>query len=648
MAIRRNKVIVLLVGLMFFPGWLKADSFCFVVTADTQGGENGVSAAELSEIVQATIDEGAAFFIAAGDLVDGDSDPNIFQSQLLNWRSIVEPLYDAGIGVYPIRGNHEINNSDPKATWDSVFSGDYALPGNGPTQEQNITYSFTHNNVFVVGLDQYITPHRVNQLWLDGQFASNSQPHIFVFGHEPAFRLFHADCLAQYPIDRNIFWSSIADEGGRVYFCGHDHSYDHIRLDDGDGNPDNDVHQIISLGGNKFYPDAFYDGNNGQWVPLRISHRQSAYGYILVEIDGADATLTFKYRSAAGVFEVCNVFSYTTEPVDAPLVEFEDANLKAAVSAELNVSDPNTDDILNLVTLDAQSLAIASLDGLQYAKNITQLNLSGNYISDISALASLACMSYLYLDGNALNRAAYCHYLLLIAQNNPGLTLSYDPNPNPADDCVVCIPDPNLLAAVETELALTDPNFTDMCRLTVLDARHLGISNLTGLEQAPSLMRLYLGRNSCSDISALSRLKFLTDLGLQGDNIGSTSILVDLSNLTWLDIFRNQISDISNLTGLRPYYLRLDDNPLNSEAYCKYLPLIAASNPGIELSYDDDPNPLTVDCSIDLADLVDFAGHWLETDCNISNNWCSGADLNHLDNVNLDDFAEVTLYWLAD
>lgn len=47
--------------------------------------------------------------------------------------SVMQPLYDAGVGVYPIRGNHE--DCGPKAVWDNVFTGPYALPNNGPCVE---------------------------------------------------------------------------------------------------------------------------------------------------------------------------------------------------------------------------------------------------------------------------------------------------------------------------------------------------------------------------------------------------------------------------------------------------------------------------------------------------------------------------------
>jgi predicted phosphodiesterase len=290
----------------------EAELIRFIVVGDTKGGDHGVNTTILKEIAQATIDEGADFILVAGDLVSGSSDPATLQSMLTTWRTTMQRLYDANIGVYACRGNHDTHS---KAAWDNVFTGKYALPGNGPSGEENITFSFTYKNVFIIGLDQYGTHHhRVNQAWLDKQFASNTQPHVFVFGHEPAFSVHHKDCLDNYPSERDTFWKSIAAHGGRVYFSCHDHLYNHARIDDGDGNADNDVHQfVIGTGGASFYTwDGKYDGNNGSWKPKLVYHEKT-YGYLLVKVDGLNVTLTWKHRTTPGVYKAGgDQFTYTS------------------------------------------------------------------------------------------------------------------------------------------------------------------------------------------------------------------------------------------------------------------------------------------------------------------------------------------------
>ena len=634
--------------LLIVAAVLHGDGFRFVVTSDTQGGDGGgVNSVMLAEIVQATINEGAEFILVSGDIVDGTAGQGTFKSQLIHWRDIMTPLYDAGVGVYPVRGNHD---NGTKADWDDVFSGDYALPANGPAGQENITYSFTYDNAFIVGVDQYVDPHRVCQDWLDAQFAANTQEHVFVFGHEPAFKLVHTDCLGEYPDDRDIFWSSIAAEGGRVYFCGHDHSYDHARLDDNDGNPYDDVHQIISIGGGELFYDGVFDGDNGPWVPLRVDHEnimQGRQGYVLVEIDGPNAVVTWKYRTDPGVFVVGDVFCYTTAAVDPPVIDFPDAHLEAVIAAELAVAWPNADDILDLVVLDANACAISDLSGLEYAANLTELDLSDNGISDIWALTSLTNLSVLQLDNNPLDRAAYCVCLPRILANNPGIILTYPVNPNPMDDCIVDWADPNLKTAVETQLGVADPNFTDMLDLIVLEAFRKGITDLTGLQYARNLSWLHLPLSAIEDLSPLSGMKYLADLNLTGNCIEDISPLSTLKNLSHLRLINNHISDISAIAQRDMAKLHLGGNPLNTPAYCRVLPLIEERNPAIDISYDANTNPLTGDCLIDWDDFIVFLDQWLSQGCVEGNAWCHGADLDYGGDVDFEDFACLTTLWMG-
>ncbi len=51
-------------------------------------------------------------------------------------------------------------------------------------------------------------------------------------------------------------------------------------------------------------------------LPL-VHHLEDTYGYILVEVDGLDVTLTWKKRTAPGVFEAGDdllSYSYDTSP----------------------------------------------------------------------------------------------------------------------------------------------------------------------------------------------------------------------------------------------------------------------------------------------------------------------------------------------
>jgi len=629
--------VFLISSLSIFLPISRAESFRFIVTSDTHYGSLDI----IDEIVEQTINSKADFILIAGDLVEQGT-----EAELLAWRDAIQPLYDANIGVYPIRGNHD---NCPKSGWDNVFSGDYALPANGPAGEENITYSFTFENAFIVGLDQYVKPHRINQQWLDGQFASNTQLHVFVFGHESAFRLYHEDTLNIFTRNRDIFWNSMATEGVKVYFCGHDHFYDHARLDDGDADPNNDVHQIVVNGSSKTYDDIYipYNGNNSHWTPVRIEHEQVC-GYMVVEIDGPNATLTWKQRISSGVFEIGDVFSYTLGPFNAPPVNIPDANLKAVITNQLGVSEPNTIDMLSLIYLDANSMAITNLSGLEYAKNLTELNIGDNLISDISALTYLCNLQNIYLKNNPIDRKTFCVDFPLITANNPGLYIESDPNPDPCDDCIVDFADCNLKAAVEVELGIQNPEVSDMLELFSLSCDYSGIVDLFGLEYAENILWLNLSQNQINDISLLSANTKLTQLFLGDNQISNITALSKLFDLYWLRLENNNISDISSLVA-KPLleYLYLGSNPLDTAAYCTYFRLIDdSSSPTAAIDYDPNPNPLTNDCSTSIDELSEFASHWLDVECNELNSFCGGADMNHLNDVDFDDFAQFAQYWL--
>ena len=273
----------------------------FIIVGDSRGGDNGVNTAVLKEIAAEIVLQEAEFVLFPGDLVNGSGNQAVLQSQLTTWRDTMQPVYDAGIGVYPIRGNHDAGNL---AAWRTVFSGEYALPTNGPSGEMGLTYSVSHKNVFVLALDQYISRHRVNQPWVDAQLAANTNPHIFAFGHEPAFKLAHADCLDDYPAERDAFWESLKNVGCRVYACGHDHFFDHAVVDDGDGNPDNDIHQyVVGTAGAPLYGfSPPYNGNNTRYTVEQLEHAKQ-YGYLLVEVSGSVVTRTwFEKETQTGTY----------------------------------------------------------------------------------------------------------------------------------------------------------------------------------------------------------------------------------------------------------------------------------------------------------------------------------------------------------
>ncbi|MCC6125889.1 MAG: metallophosphoesterase [Pirellulales bacterium] len=296
-------------SILAFTGISYAESWKFVYFADTRSSTD-VNTTAVAELANRAVAEGAKFVLVGGDLALSGSAANFAL-----WKSTMAPAYNAGIGVYPVIGNHDANDV---TAFINAFGAD--LPDNGPAGEVNRTFALTYNNALVLGLDEYVgTSHTITtakQAWITQQLQQRDPAvaqQVFTFGHDPAFKVYHSDCLDDNATTRNTFINSLKIAGGRTYFCGHDHFYDHARIDDGDGNPNNDVHQYVSgAGGAPFYTGYSYNGANSPFTPVNVLHDENRYGYVLVEIDGPTAKLTYKYRTGPNAYVAStDVFTYT-------------------------------------------------------------------------------------------------------------------------------------------------------------------------------------------------------------------------------------------------------------------------------------------------------------------------------------------------
>ena len=413
-------------GLAQSSGLLTEKPWKFIVTCDSRGSTNGIQQTVLSELVTEILSRGVDFVLFPGDLVSGyrSIGPAGFEAELRAWIDMMNPVYNAGIGVYVSRGNHEIMDvwgyyirpdidpEDNHATrWLNVFGSDLypeqMLPDNGPASEKYMTYAVTHKNAFIVSLDQYAginhdTVHTVNQQWLDAQLAANTKPHIFIAGHEAAFRALHADCLDNMPAERDAFWASIRNAGGRTYFAGHDHFYNHALLDDGDGNPDNDIHQyIIGTGGARPYAwSPPYSGDNSFYTVEQLYHAEN-YGYVLVEVDGFNVTLTWMGRHTLdlgipGIYQPGDVWSYTVSPGPVVLAPNGGENLASAGACTI------TWKTLQGINLDSVTIEYSTDNGQSFQAVDTVENTSSYTWNPVPVMDSNQCLIRI---GDPLNAA---------------------------------------------------------------------------------------------------------------------------------------------------------------------------------------------------------------------------------------------------
>ncbi len=274
---------------------------------------NGVNTLILGEIASAIIKEKAKFVTFSGDLVLGSKNDAEVESQLKTWLGVMQPVYNAGIKVFAVRGNHESYSQHPTEPWLKVMAGKYAMPNNGPKGEKDLTFSVVYKNALIVGFDQFQTDKaRVNQPWLDSVLKKNPKQHLFVMAHEMAFRAGeHTDNMDNDAPARDKFWHSLANAGGRTYFSGHDHLYDHTAFSAPGWPANKSIHQyVLGTAGAPFYHKNDHDGANGDWLQTPIKHIEDEFGYAVVDVDGPKVTITFKTRKSPGVYTAADTWSY--------------------------------------------------------------------------------------------------------------------------------------------------------------------------------------------------------------------------------------------------------------------------------------------------------------------------------------------------
>jgi hypothetical protein len=290
--------------------------------------KEGINKQITGEIVEAVLKENAQVMLWTGDSTNvTDNNPETLRKQLLAWREIIQPVYDHKVTVLPVRGNHEAyryekGSNEPipilgaKETWNKVFSGQYALPTNGPENEKNLSFYYILGSVLCIGLDQYAnrSGHLVNQSWLDQVLQNHRRPFVFVYGHEPAFMSGgHGinETFGSNPVARNALWESLIQAGARVYLCGHDHLYDHMTIVRASGEPGPVLHQLATgTAGAPFYHGSTHNDNGSRWKLDSVEHIENTYGYLLITVEKNKATITFKGRISPGHYEPMDTLSY--------------------------------------------------------------------------------------------------------------------------------------------------------------------------------------------------------------------------------------------------------------------------------------------------------------------------------------------------
>ena len=311
-------------------------SWKFGVMADTQwraglnaGGEPGSCAVSvINALNQQFIHHDVKFAIQVGDLADVESVNGV--RTLPTRAEAAQPLYNAGIGFFPLRGNHEASATAAKEL-PLIFP---QTKGYGPnvhaatnfqspimpatasdpagSRLDGLSYAFDYDNVRCVMLDQFTRTdgtsfngssnnNMVDQVaWVNSVLESRpSDSHAFVFSHKNLIGQNHKDVLFGADLTSNAsardeFIASLASNGVRFQFGGHDHMHHRSIVKTSSGRES--VGQVIcSSNSYKFYiPKA---GDDGRETPLQ--QELFTIGYYIFTVDGPQVTVDFYSASHA-------------------------------------------------------------------------------------------------------------------------------------------------------------------------------------------------------------------------------------------------------------------------------------------------------------------------------------------------------------
>ena len=342
----------------------------FGVMADTQWktspdgkNPNTVAISVINHLNQEFINHGVKFVIQTGDLTENGSN-----LELDTHATFRQALYNAGIGFYPLRGNHEtsatgatefkrvfpqtqtgVNNQTPADAFvTTIYYGappsntntaftvgsNFSSPTDIDPNYAGLTYSFDYDNVRFVLLDGFTIPNIAcnlienQQPWITDTLATRpAGTHAFVFSHKGLITENHKDILftepgrcngsstnstpAVKPAEQNAFMRSLFDNGVRYYMNGHDHMHNRAIVTSPDGL--SEVQNITTSSNSyKFYipidPSSDEQYNLPAFGVLReapIAQELFTVGYYIVTVDGPRVTVDH-YASPNGCGGDCD------------------------------------------------------------------------------------------------------------------------------------------------------------------------------------------------------------------------------------------------------------------------------------------------------------------------------------------------------
>lgn len=245
------------------------------------------------------------------------------------------------------------------------------------------------------------------------------------------------------------------------------------------------------------------------------------------KVEGLEPEKTYKFTLQAfnsdnKLIGTTSWFFKTLKAPSGENVVFKDANLEKAMKDHFGFDRAiDKTDMEHLTELDLSGQDISDLSGLESAKNLNTLILSSNQIENIEPLSELTSLHTLALDGNGI--ADFSPLKSLVKVTN--LDLSY--------------------TGIKDLSVLTGQ--ADVNQLLLAGNE---LSDLSDLPKMERLQSLILSENKFTDFEAVKEYMGLAHLVVYDNPIKSLSGIEQFKNISYLDLGRTEITNIDLLKDL--------------------------------------------------------------------------------------------------
>ena len=356
---------------------------------------------------------------------------------------------------------------------------------------------------------------------------------------------------------------------------------------------DNELIKLVFTKGSMFYTEnvkvSYYENSvNKTEHPITLNTSEMGEKYLSVYIsnDKFNCSVSLRWKNY--------IKGDTAKEINIP-----DANLKKVL---LENNDMDNDkkiteqDMINIQWIDGYNAGIENLEGLQYAKNLKDIGLSGNYIKDISPILGISTVTSINLGNNlltdisALKSAKWTNIYYINLDNNFIDFKTNNANYNALQNVMKSIDNEywennftrtintqySNINEIDSEVNLEENLKKRLIRLGIdtnkdgkitrkemyyagalgdeenmyeLNLSNADITNISGLEYL-GFGYINLSYNNIEDITPITKNKNVYEVNLSFNNISNISGIENCYNLVYADLSSNKISNINSLSNL--------------------------------------------------------------------------------------------------